>query len=133
MDPTATNPAPPAGRIAFATLVLGLVLLAATLIAASTWERVRTHPKGRSIEVTGSAKKRILSDQIEWSAHIQTDGPDRAAAYRSLAGHVKTALAYHAEQGVPEKEIRASAVQVEELVETEVTGTGAKRIERQVF
>ena len=58
-----------------AALAIAIAVIAATYIGASRWEHVRNKPKERSLKVTGSAKKRILSDLAEWSATIALDTP----------------------------------------------------------
>jgi len=120
-------------RIPWGAIAIGTAMVVSTAVAISGWERVRTRPKGRMIEVTGSAKKRIVSDQLEWTATIETQNPDRTTAVKALAGHVKTALAYLAEQGVKKEEIRPLAADVDEVRETEYVGTGEHRIEKSVF
>ena len=54
-------------------LALAIVALAAapplsTYIATQSWERVKARPVERTIRVTGSAKRRIVSDLIQWNA-----------------------------------------------------------------
>jgi hypothetical protein len=118
-----------AGRIA-----LGLGLFGATYVAATTWERVKTRPADRTIEVTGSAKKRIVSDLIEWTGAIETQDPsDRTAAYRTLRAHMDTTQAYLRAQGVGDDQIFVSSVDVSPMYETEVAGHGEERVERQRF
>lgn len=120
------------GRAA-AGLFFGIAFVVATFIAASTWERVRTRPPERTIQVTGSAKKRIVSDQIVWSAEVAVTATDRTAAYRELASHQKAVLDYLASHGVPEAEVRVGAVTVREVWDTETLGSGESRIQRKVF
>src|SRR5204863_7250743 len=120
-------------RIPWAAIAIGAAMVASTAVGISGWERVRTRPKGRMIDVTGSAKKRIVSDRIEWTATIETKNLDRTVAAKALAAHVKTALDYLAEQGVKKDEIRGLAANVEEVKETEYIGTGAQRIEKTAF
>lgn len=110
-----------------------LALVVATYVAARSWERVKTRPPDRTIEVTGSAKKRIVSDLIEWTGSIQSENPDRTTAYRALKAQVDKTLAYLKEQGLPDAEVRVSSVSVEEMNDTEYVGTGEERIERYVF
>jgi len=121
------------GRVPWAAIAIGAAMVASTAVGIGGWERVRTRPKGRMIDVTGSAKKRIVSDSIEWTASIETKNMDRTAAAKALAGHAKTALDYLAEQGIKKDEIRVEAASVEEVKETEYIGTGAQRIEKTVF
>lgn len=109
-----------------------LALLGAVWIASGTWERVRTRPVERTIEVTGSAKKRIVSDLIEWSAEISTNDADRTEGYRALKRHTEAALAWLKTQGVADGDVRVSSVSTRELVETEYVGVGEERIARQI-
>jgi uncharacterized protein len=128
-----SRPRPPNGSFAGGLLFLAVGIVIATWVAASAWERVKTRPADRTIQVTGSAKKRILSDQIQWSAEITTLDMDRTAAYHALAGHMKTAQDYLRAQGIKPDEIRVSSAEVEEVFNTEYVGTGEERIQRSVF
>ena len=60
--------------------------------------------------------KRITSDLIVWSADLQTQGMDRAAAYRQLRDNTEMARKFLIEQGVPAEDIRTSAVSSHQLV-----------------
>jgi len=120
------------GRAA-AGLFFGVAFVIATYVAASTWERVRTRPPERTIQVTGSAKKRIRSDQIGWSAEVAVQNQDRTIAYQELSGHMKAVLAYLSAHGVQEAEMRVGFVTVREVWDTETVRTGDERIQRKVF
>ncbi len=109
-----------------------VALLLAVLVATGTWERVRTSPKERTIKVTGSAKQRIISDLIEWSASINTKASSRTAAYNDLNRQIVAAQAYLKQQGVSDSEVRVSSVTANELWETEYVGTGKERIQRRI-
>ncbi len=100
---------------------------------AKTWERVKMKPPERTIEVTGSAKKRIVSDHIEWSASIETLNMDRTQAYRDLAAFMKTTQEYLTKEGIPQKELRILSASIENVYETEYVGVGEERVEKQVF
>jgi hypothetical protein len=113
-------------------MALAVALIGATYLATSAWERVRTH-RQLTLQVTGSAKRRIVSDLIEWNAQIQTQDMDRIAAYRTLHEHVQKTLAYLKAQGLKEEEIRPFSITTEELHETEIVGHGEERIERRIF
>ena len=121
------------GRVPWAAIAIGAAMVASTAVGISGWERVRTRPKGRMIDVTGSAKKRIVSDSIAWTATIEAVNVDRTAAAKALGGFVKTALDYLAEQGVKKEEIRVQAAHVDEMRTNETVGTGEQRVERSVF
>jgi len=113
-------------------LVFSIAIVAATWVPSSTWERVKTRPKDRTIEVTGSAKRRIVSDLIGWSATVETHDADRVAAYRMLRDHVEKAVGYLTSHGIQADEIRVSSATMNEVFETEVSGAGDERIEHQV-
>ncbi len=112
-------------------LALALALVGSTFIAASSWVKVKTRTV-RTIEVTGSAKRRIVSDLIEWNASISMEGADRTVAYKALHEHVAKTITYLEAQGLSAPEIRVSSVRTQELIDTEVVGSGDDRIERQV-
>jgi hypothetical protein len=113
------------------TIVIAAAVVAATYIASHSWERVRNKPPQRTLKVTGSAKKRILADLIEWNGTITATAPDREAAYTSLHDQVGKARTYLGGK-VKGDEIQVSAVNVSELIETEYVGVGEERVARQV-
>jgi hypothetical protein len=82
-------------------LIGGLAVVLSTYIAARSWNQVKTHVV-RTIDVTGSATRRITSDLIQWRATIATqDKTDRVVAYgggRRGRPHARRA---HAELGRP--------------------------------
>jgi hypothetical protein len=120
-----------------AWLGLALSLSVSTYLASSAWERVRNRPTERTLNVTGSAKQRIVSDQIEWSATITTLDNERIKAVRDLATHVKTTLDYLRGQGLKESEIFPGSISVEAVYETErvqiQTKDGLRTSEKRTF
>jgi len=115
--------------LGMAAIALALVL--STLTVSRAWERVKTRDV-RTIDVTGSAKRRIKSDLIVWTADIGTRAADRQDAYRQLHGHVGAAMVYLKTQALRDDEIRASSVSVNEIIETEYIGVGEQRIEHPI-
>jgi hypothetical protein len=106
-------------------------LLGSTWLAAGAWKDVKTRDV-HQIEVTGSAKRRITSDLIQWEASLQTEGTDRQTAYRALRDQVDKTVTYLKAQGLTDAEIRPSSVVTSPLVETEYLGSGENRVARQV-
>ena len=106
----------------------------AVKIASGTWERVRTNPEKRTLRVTGSATKRIVSDLIQWSGHIQTQNMDRTEAYRALRDHMKSARDFLIAEGISADEIRVSSVNTRRQIDNESIKTEdgwvKKRIDR---
>lgn len=104
---------PPLAAFAIA---LGMVL--STLIAAGTWKEVRKRPDKNNIRITGSARKRIVSDLIQWAATIETKAPERTAAYLELKGGTDKAVAFLKAQGIKDEEIQTQSASVAEEFET---------------
>lgn len=123
---------PPRSRFGVDLVAPSLALVVAAWIPASAWERVKSKPKERVIQVTGSAKRRIVSDTIEWTATVDTRDMDRVTAYRTLDANVDKTVAYLVAHGITEGEIRVSSASLEEQRRTEVVGAGEERIEREV-
>jgi hypothetical protein len=100
---------------------LGLVALAiaavwCTQIVTSTYHSIKVKPERRTIKVIGSAKKRIVSDLIEWETSIETRAPDRTTAYKLLRDHTAKAVAFLESQGIKPAEIQPqSATFLEEF------------------
>lgn len=126
------NPQRPASSsFTLGLLAVAVATIASTAIAAQSWMRVRLH-RDRHIEVTGSAKRRIVSDLIEWQATVTTEHLDRTAAFKQLRQHVEQTLVYLKKQGILDEELRVQSVMTDEIIETEYQGKGDERIERKI-
>jgi uncharacterized protein len=99
----------PLGMIAMAGAIVW-----ATSIAAGTWKSVRVKPEQRTIRITGSAKKRIVSDLIQWQAVLEAHAPDRTAAYKQLHEEADKAIAFLAAQGIKAEEIQPQSASFQE-------------------
>jgi len=97
-------------------LALGMVL--STLIAASTWKDVRKRQEKNNIRITGSARERIVSDLIHWSAGVEATAADRTAAYVALKSGTDKVVAFLKGQGIKPEEIQAQSASVNEVFET---------------
>lgn len=109
-----------------------IAVIAAAWIPSATWERVKLKPKERVIQVTGSAKRRIVSDAIEWSAQVIARDAERVSAYRRLHDDVERSVAFLVARGIARDEIRVLSATVTALTRVEVVGVGEDRIEREV-
>jgi hypothetical protein len=103
----------PLGMIAFS-----IAMVWSISIVAGTWKSVRVKPEVRTIKVIGSAKKRIVSDLIEWSAALEARAPDRTSAYKLLREHSEKAVAFLQAQGIKPAEIQPSSASFEEELDT---------------
>jgi uncharacterized protein len=113
-------------------IALALSFVAATAIAAGTWKSVRGKPAERRIRITGSAKKRIKSDLIEWTATVDAHAADRTAAYKQLKRGVDQAIAFLQKQGIKAEEIEAQSATFKQVFETQTTWVGTNRVDKQV-
>jgi uncharacterized protein len=105
-------------------LALGLVL--SSLIFGWFFEKSR---KGDEvITVTGSARKRIKSDLVVWSAAVTYQAPTLAEAYRSLSENVPRVKQYLINKGIPENEITISSITTTTLRKADENGQESSEI-----
>ena len=91
-------------------VALAIAVVWSTSITAGTWKSVKIKPAKRTIRVTGSAKKRITSDLIQWSANLEAHAVDRTAAYKQLHDEADKTVAFLIAQGIKPDEIRPQSV-----------------------
>jgi hypothetical protein len=89
-----------------ALLALGIVL--STVVGSRALVRVKS--EDQTIMVTGSAKRRIRSDLIVWTATASGKGDTMQAAYKELAKATPKVTAYLAEKGVAAAEIQVDSI-----------------------
>lgn len=94
------------GRLGF-FLATGLIV--STVLATRSLERSKKDSTD-VIQVTGSAKRRIVSDMIVWSAYAEAEAKDMRTAYRDLAQISPKVLAYLEKKGIAKAEITVSSV-----------------------
>jgi len=99
------------------TVALAIGMVWSTTIAAGTWREVRQRPEKHTIRVTGSARKRIVSDLIQWEAVIEGRAPERTGAYRTLREGRDKAVAFLVAQGIKPDEIQPQSTTFEEVFE----------------
>jgi len=105
-------------------LALGLVL--SSLIFGWFFEKSK---KGDEvITVTGSARKRIKSDLVVWSAAVTYEAPKLADAYRSLSENVPRVKQYLISKGIPENEITISSITTTPLRKTGENGQESSEV-----
>jgi hypothetical protein len=78
--------------------------------------------------VTGSARKRIKSDLVVWSATVTYQAPKLGEAYRSLSENVPRVKQYLISKGVPENEITISSITTLPLRKTDDNGQETSEI-----
>jgi hypothetical protein len=91
----------------------GGVALALGLIISSIifgWFFSKTRRAEEAITVTGSAKKRITSDLVVWSAGVSAQAPALTDAYRQLSDSVPKIKQYLLSKGIPEEQMTVSSI-----------------------
>jgi len=99
-------------------VALAIAMVWSTSIVSGTYHSVKVKPERKTIRVTGSAKKRIVSDLIEWSATLEARAPDRTSAYKTLKGETDRAMQFLLAQGIKPAEIQPQSASFEEDIET---------------
>ena len=104
---------------------LGLVALAiaavwCTDIVTSTYFHIKVKPEKRTIKVIGSAKKRIVSDLIEWECFIEARAPDRTSAYKMLREANAKAVAFIEAQGIKPSEVQPQSATFNEEFDVKI-------------
>lgn len=87
-------------------LAIGIVL--ASLIFG--WFFAKSRKGDEAITVTGSAKRRITSDLVLWSAGVSSEGPQLSDAYRQLSESVPRIKEYLLSKGIPEAQMTVSSI-----------------------
>jgi len=89
------------------------VALAIGLVMSSIifgWFYSRTKKSDEAIAVTGSARKRIKSDLVVWSAGVSSEAPQLAEAYRQTTESIPRVKQYLIGKGIPESQITISSI-----------------------
>jgi hypothetical protein len=105
-------------------LAIGLTLAAGIF----GWFFSKARKSEDSITVTGSAKKRIKSDLVVWSAAVAYQAPRVADAYKSLSESVPRVRQYLIDKGVPESEITVSSITTTALKRLDANGVETSEI-----
>jgi hypothetical protein len=109
----------------------GGVALAIGLVLSSVifgWFYTKTKKGDEAITVTGSAKKRIKSDLVTWSASVNYQAPLLADAYRQLSENVPRVRQYLVSKGIPENQITVSSISTQTLKRQDANGAETSEI-----
>jgi hypothetical protein len=89
-------------------LALGVCVVIASLVFGYFYSNAK---KGdEAITVTGSAKRRITSDLVVWSAGITQQAPQLGDAYKGLADNIPRIKQYLLSKGVQESQMTVSSI-----------------------
>ncbi len=106
-------------------------MLAAGLVASSiilAWAYTNKKNGDEAVTVTGSAKKRIKSNLVVWSASVSYRSADLSSAYRSLTENVPKIKKYLIEKGVEEDQITISAISSQTLHGRDENGNSTSEV-----
>jgi hypothetical protein len=88
--------------------VLGLALVISSLILG--WSYSNKKSGDEAITVTGSAKRRITSDLVVWSAGVSRQSPQLSDAYKALSDDIPRIKQYLLSKGIPENQMTVSSI-----------------------
>ena len=111
---------------------LAVAMVACTVIATVGWSRVKLQ-RPTTIDVRGSAKRRIASDLGQWTCQVTVVKPMRVEAYGALRKDVEVVQGFLKGKGVADKDLRVSAVSMVELSHVDTVEEGSKVTRKQVF
>ena len=109
----------------------GGVALAAGLIMASIifgWFYSNAKKGDEAITVTGSAKKRIKSDLVVWSAGVSAQSGQLAEAYKQLSDGMPKIKQYLINKGIPESQMTVSSISTTTLKKQDDRGIESSEI-----
>ncbi len=92
------------------------------------WFFAKSRRGDESVTVTGSAKKRIKSDLVVWSADVSYQATQIADAYTRLSGDIPKVKQYLIAKGVAENQITVSAITTTTLKRTDSSGNDTGEI-----
>lgn len=93
--------------------VLALGLIISSMVIG--WSYSRSKKGDEAITVTGSAKKRITSDLVVWSAGVSAQAPALTDAYKQLSDSVPRIKQYLLSKGIPEDQMTVSSISTTQL------------------
>ena len=107
------------------------VALAIGLVMSSIifgWFYSKTKKSDEAIAVTGSARKRIKSDLVVWSAGVTSEASQLADAYRQTTEGIPRVKQYLMNKGIPENQITISSISTTTLKKRDNEGNETSEI-----
>jgi uncharacterized protein len=105
--------------LALPELFLGLLSLAVAVVLTAHTVAGTIHDakhRGDTVTVTGSARKPISSDLVQWSLEVAAHGATPAAAARRLRAELVVVRAFLVHAGIPGDDVAPDVVQTETIV-----------------
>ena len=107
-----------------AALAVGLII--SSLILG--WSYKNSKKGDEAITVTGSAKKRITSDLVLWSAGVSSQSPQLADAYKQLSSDIPKIKQYLLSKGIPEDQMTVSSITTTTIKRKDTEGNETSEI-----
>jgi hypothetical protein len=96
----------------FMGIALSTGLVISTVVGARALVRIKSD---NTIQVTGSAKRRIKSDLVVWGAHVTAQAPTMKEAYKQIAVETPKLTAYLEKSGIPKDQIKVFSITTKTL------------------
>ncbi len=107
-------------------LALGVGIVIASLIFG--WFYSSSKKDDDAITVTGSAKRRITSDLVVWSAGVSQQAPQLADAYKQLSDNIPRIKQYLLSKGITENQLTVSSISTTTLKRKDAEGNDTSEI-----
>ena len=89
------------------------------------WAYITVKIEPKTLSVTGSARKAIVSDRITWQCHVTANDPDLVTAYDAINTSATKVKEYLISKGIKERDISLSAIYTSRRYRQEIlAGTG---------
>ena len=105
-------------------LAVGLII--SSLILG--WAYKATKKGDEAITVTGSAKRRIVSDLVVWSAGVSVQAPQLSDSYKQLSDNIPRIKQYLLSKGIPEDQMTVSAIATTTIKKRDADGNETSEI-----
>ncbi len=110
----------------YAALAISIGLVVSSLVLG--WSYTNKKSGDEAVTVTGSARKRIKSDLVIWSAGVSYQSAQLSEAYRQLAENIPNIKKYLISKGIAENQITVSAISSTTLHERDANGNESSEI-----
>lgn len=109
-----------------AGLALAIALVISSLILG--WSYTNKKDGDEAVAVTGSAKKRIKSDLVVWSAGVSYRAPQLRDAYGQLSENIGVIKEYLIKKGIPAEQMTVSSISSQTLYGQDQNGNRTSEI-----
>ncbi|HJZ87711.1 MAG TPA: SIMPL domain-containing protein [Polyangia bacterium] len=99
------------------SLVFALAFVVATMIVRNTVLVIKSDRREFTVDVTGSARRRVVSDRASWRAELEVTVKTASEGYARLGEAAQRASTWLRAKGFTDKELSLSAVRIEEAYE----------------